>query len=244
LKVTVGDIVSGTSARSSYLPTPAETYSFWEGMLRAYGTITTLKPDAIIFPMRGAYPFHWACNEIAKLEEEQLPETILLPVGVCHDVQDGHNIELRRDQVTGIITGALNRYYEDRSRYQKLLLVDEVISGMKIKTIASHIRRYLRQHARYQDELELCPVVGERGRQGKWYQNRVAHGGLVIDVDSLFTVDNWHLLPTVVKEGNNFLIHTAEANEALNSLSPSLEQVYDMEREHILREKSIPMPLA
>ncbi len=213
---------------SKYKPTKSELSSFCEGMHKMYDFCRGTNPDAVIFPLRGAYPFSVAYRKIAELNQESTPDIILLPLGTFTDLSTKAESELLHSQRFEVIQEGLKNYFADHPQAGKILLVDEVKVGGAIALNYLLLNAYLRKNMP-DVELRVCAVEhGQQKRRNKGYDEERPNFHVVV-VDSLFTMDNEQFLPKVTMDRD----YSFEIEEA-GRLEEVLEQIECM---HLSRAK-------
>ncbi len=205
----------------SYQPTTTELASFCRGMWEMYHFARRSSPDLVVFPLRGAYPFHVCYETIAGLQQELIPDSILLPLGTFTNIHTQTERGLTKEEKRRVIHLDLEDYFAAHAPARKVLLVDEVMHGGTILAHASLLRRFL-QESRSDAELAVCAIEhGQRKQSGRYRNQAQKHFFHRVRVDSLFVMDRSQYLPRVTRNG----AFSVEINKgSLDGIVDSLEK--------------------
>lgn len=206
-----------------YKPTKSELSSFCNGMYDMYEFGRGIYPDLAIFPLRGAHPFSVAYRKIAELNQESIPDFLLLPLGTFTDIHTKTNKGLTKPEKIEVVQIGLQDYFAEHPEARRILLVDEVMNGGTILTHYHLLNRYLRENVP-DAELRACAIEhGQHEQRGK-YKNQVdRHNFHTVRVDSLFVMDREQYLPKV-RRNSDFYVEIEEGK--LEDILEEIERIH------------------
>jgi hypothetical protein len=190
---------------SVYTPTESEISSFCDAMYAMYEYGKNVKPDVIIFPLRGAHPFYAAYSKIADLKGDCMPDAELPPLGTLFDKHTCIERGLTKPEKVEVFYRCLDTYFGNMPRSRNILLVDEVMIGGTIMAHHHLLEKYA-QKKLSGSEIHVCAIEdGKREKSGK-YRNAAGRKGFHrIGVQSLFVMDRQQYLP-IVRKNDNFSV--------------------------------------
>lgn len=124
------------------------------------------KPDIVFFPLRGAGPIEWVCEEALAHEGVKMPQFVEVPLGSHADADTKHLGGLTGTEKLQAVAETVENLVQDGSYKpgsSKLLIVDEVQKGRTITQAAEAVRRAMLDHG---DEsmLGIVAVQDSRGQ--------------------------------------------------------------------------------
>ncbi len=191
-----------------FTPTASEVSSFAEGMCDMYDFARSTEPDVAVFPLRGAYPFSRAYSTIASLNNEKVPDMLLLPLGTNRAADTRLESGITKPQKKRIIEEELGGYLDGHPDARRIFLVDEVQKGGTILTHSSMIRHMLYQRFRHRNiALEVCAIEGRKlfNPSPRYPGAAVRHHFHRVQIENLFTMDREQFLPSIERrDGDEF----------------------------------------
>lgn len=186
---------------NSHIPTASELSSFCDGMQAMYAFGKTVRPDLIIFPLRGAQPFSAAYHTLGEVYREPVPNLLLPPLGTCFDLERNAEHGLTPKEKASIIEDGLETYFSAHPNTVNILLVDEVMNGGTIVQHFQLVNEYLRRNHR-NARFNVCAIEhGQHQPSPRYRQQATRHSFERVRVESLFVMDREQYLPRVTRNG-------------------------------------------
>lgn len=201
--------------------------SYYYAMLEARDYIIEQKPEYLIIPMRGAYPFMKAVYLLASLDKlgKYMPKPLSLPIGTTRKLEKDHSIAysgITKPEKIEIIKAKMGAVMDNIPYWGSVLMLDEVINGGTIYSVYRMLNKYIKDN---RPDIQLKALgIEQAGPKSRRYRGLSRKPFFRrITTPHLLVTDNQKYLPVINGESKRYML---KPDFALGELLAMIENIH------------------